>query len=100
MPLAAIIVLVICLCLWAFGYLQIMGLACAFASPTGASCRVKMPWELGQEDTLFLVILPGVLTALAVGLTWGLVRLVRTYRRRRQDRSRAPAPSPTASDAH
>lgn len=48
---------------WAFGYVYISSLACAFGNPNG-TCRVKMPWELGGEDFIALVLIPGALVAL------------------------------------
>ena len=44
--------------LWGLWYWLIHGLACGWATP-GTPCRMKMPWELGAEDFLYLVIYPG-----------------------------------------
>jgi len=55
---------------WAFAYIYIHGLACAFGNPNSATCLIRFPWQLGGEDFLFLFGVPGVvflvLLALAV----------------------------------
>lgn len=56
---------------WAMFYFAIQGLACAFSGPEGSkNCRTKAPWELGREDFLFLVTIPGALIVLVFFLAW------------------------------
>jgi len=43
--------------LWAFGYLYISAMACAFSN--SGNCNIKMPWQLSGEDLQFLVLIPG-----------------------------------------
>jgi len=46
------------LALWAFAYLYIGGLACAFSGPNATNCGLKMPWELTGGDLTMLVYVP------------------------------------------
>lgn len=55
--------------LWGLGYVQVMGMACAFGSVNGG-CWMRMPWELRGEDLQFLVYGPGVIVALVFIVTW------------------------------
>lgn len=45
--------------LWAFVYLYISGMACAFSN--NANCGVSMPWQLSGEDLQFMVLIPGAI---------------------------------------
>ncbi|KJS44299.1 MAG: methionine synthase [Roseovarius sp. BRH_c41] len=52
---------------WALGYIWISGLACAFGAPSGA-CSIPMPWTLRGEDLMILVLMPGAVVAVLLGL--------------------------------
>lgn len=54
---------------WAFGYLYISGLACAFSGPNVRSCTMPKPWNLRGDDLLLMVLIPGsvLLALLAAG---------------------------------
>ncbi len=50
-----------------YGYVQAMG--CAFSGPAGSqNCTHKWPWEMGQEDFVFLVLLPSLAVLLLIFL--------------------------------
>ena len=55
---------------WAFAYIYIHGLACAFGNPNSTTCSIDMPWQLGGEDFMLLIAVPSAvflfLLALAV----------------------------------
>lgn len=44
--------------LWAYGYLYISAMACAFS--TNGNCKSAMPWNLSGEDLQFMFVIPGV----------------------------------------
>lgn len=54
---------------WALGYIWISGLACAFGSPSGG-CSIPMPWALRGEDLMILVLMPGAVVAVLLGLAY------------------------------
>ena len=47
---------------WAFVYMYIHALACAFGSING-TCSTKWPWQLNGSDFLGLVLVPGLIVA-------------------------------------
>ncbi len=47
--------------LWAFFYIYVMSLGCAFGSPNSSSCNIKMPWTLRGEDFSFLIGMPAIM---------------------------------------
>jgi hypothetical protein len=47
-------------------YIMVQGMACSF-STSGQPCRMRMPWAMGAEDLVVLIILPcGLVILLAV----------------------------------
>lgn len=48
-----------------YGYIAAM--ACAFGSASG-DCRTPMPWDLNGEDFTLMVVVPGIIIAVFVGL--------------------------------
>lgn len=44
---------------WAYGYVYIAGLACAFGNVNAQSCEMPMPWELRGDDLQVMLLLPG-----------------------------------------
>lgn len=52
----------IALLAWAYGYMYIQAMACAFGSLSG-SCSTKWPWQLTGSDIPGLVIVPGLIVA-------------------------------------
>lgn len=54
---------------WIAFYVWINAMACTFGNPNGG-CRAKWPWELGGEDLMLLVVLPGCVTAILFALAW------------------------------
>lgn len=51
--------------LWAFGYVYVSGLACAFSGPAASqNCSMKMPWELDSEAFTMMVTFPLVVFVL------------------------------------
>ena len=64
--------------LWAWGYVYLHFMACAFMTtlPPGG-CPIDWPWEHRAEDLIYLVLIPGIVVA---GL-WALfLRAVRRGR--------------------
>ncbi len=60
---------------WAFGYVYVMGLACAFSGPGGSqNCRAKAPWELHGEDLILLVLTPGAIFVILATIAYVLGR--------------------------
>lgn len=53
--------------LWAYGYLYVSGLACAFGSLSG-TCAVPTPWSLRGEDLMLMVVLPALVPLALFGL--------------------------------
>jgi hypothetical protein len=53
---------------WAFAYMYIHGLACAYGNPNSTTCRIDLPWQLGGEDLLFLIVYPGIVFLILIGL--------------------------------
>jgi hypothetical protein len=59
----AIIMTILTVCfggLWAFGYMYVTAMACAFGSP-GGNCSAPLPWQMHGEDLQFFVLIPGVI---------------------------------------
>ncbi len=52
---------------WVLFYGYVSAMACAFGSPNG-NCRTRMPWELQGEDFTFLVVTPGLIFLVFLGL--------------------------------
>jgi len=51
-------------------YLYIQKLGCAMGTGTAPTrCPIRMPWQLGSEDLLFLFVTPFGITALLFGLS-------------------------------
>ena len=67
-------------------YVFVQGMACAFGSPNGTTCRTRMPWELHGEDFIF-ISLPLIVALILCGLA------LRSLLRAR------PAEAPTDTDA-
>ena len=66
----AIVMTVLTVCytgLWAFVYLYISGMACAFSN--SANCRMNMPWELSGEDLQYMVLIPGAVFLVLIIVT-------------------------------
>ena len=57
-------------------YLYAAGMACAY-STSGGECGIKWPWQLGREDIIVMILIPGSLVAL---LVWGGLALRRMSR--------------------
>ncbi len=53
--------------LWIFGYIYLTGLACAYGN--ASTCPLKWPWELGSEDLIYGVLIPGAVVACLFGLS-------------------------------
>ena len=47
--------------LWAFFYVYVMSLACAFGSVNSNNCSIKYPWTLNGEDFNFLITMPAII---------------------------------------
>ena len=62
---------------WATAYVWVGSMACAFVTSNDV-CRVKLPWELGREDTLLLVIGPALICAALLALALLAYRVRRT----------------------
>jgi hypothetical protein len=58
-------------------YLYAAGARCSYALRS-STCSMRWPWELGYEDLLTTVLIPGVLIAL---LVWGGLALRRMAKR-------------------
>lgn len=58
--------------LWAYGYIYISAMACAFS--TNGSCSVQAPWTLSGEDLQFMLLIPGAIFVVLLGLTTWLWR--------------------------
>ncbi|KAB7615653.1 methionine synthase [Amylibacter sp. SFDW26] len=54
--------------LWAFFYIYVMGMACAFGSVNSTNCSVKYPWMLSGEDFNLLVTTPAIIFGLTLVL--------------------------------
>lgn len=54
-------------------YLYVLGMACAFIT-SGSPCRIRLPWQLGYEDFLYLVLLPTIFVIGLVGTAGALRR--------------------------
>jgi hypothetical protein len=58
-------------------YLYAAGARCSYALRS-SSCSMRWPWELGHEDVITMVLIPGGLIAL---LVWGGIALRRMAKR-------------------
>lgn len=53
---------------WVTAYMYLHGLACAYGNPNSTTCRVDLPWQLGGEDFLFMIVYPGMILLILIGL--------------------------------